>query len=100
MVSDLTNLTNVTGLYGMALFMNSVTGGLFWGLIFVAIFVILVINLRGYGVDRAMVGASFPCLLASIIFWRIYLLSVMFPVLFALILAGTAFYIRFSEQQG
>lgn len=95
---NITNLTGVDSLYDMAVVAQGATNNIFFGLILVAFFIILVINLKQQGADRAIAGASFSCLILSLLLFNLGLLQILFPVAFALILGGTLFYLKFKAE--
>jgi len=99
-MSNITNITNINGMEKAAEYANAATGGLFFGLIIISVFLIMLFNLRENGIDRAVASASFACLLISAPLFYLQLLSILYPVFFSLALAGTLFYLRFKEKQG
>jgi len=97
-MSNITAIKNIDGIYAAGSFANTATNGAFWGIILVAIFIVLVINLIRNGVDKALISAAFTCLLLSLGMFLLNWVNIYFPVIFTLILAGTGFYIRFKER--
>lgn len=99
MVSDLTNLTNSTqGFHHFAQYSNDVTNGIFWGLILIAIFIIVTIKLRKIGIDRALAVASFSCLSISLFMLYLQFVQIVYPIVFVLILAGSLAVIKFTGE--
>ena len=102
MVTNLTNLTTppsgTQGFYHLAWYANSVTDGLFWGLILIAILMIIIVKNRNYGIDRAVAGASFACLIISFFLLWLEFVQIVYPIIFVVILAGTLAYIKFSGE--
>ena len=58
--------TNITGLSDLAVWTNSITGGLFWPLILLGLFVILLISFKQYPGERAFAASSFITMLVAI----------------------------------
>ena len=95
-VDSLTGLTNGTqGFHHFAQYSNDVTNGLFWGLILIAIFTIIIVKQRNYGIERAIGNASFSCLSISLFLFFLQFVQIVYPVIFVIILAGTLAYIMF-----
>jgi len=93
---NLTNLTNVDSLYGLAAFANTATEGAFWLLMLLSIFVVLLVSLgRQHGIDKAVAVSSFICLILSLFMIRLSFVTILAPVIFAIMLAGTLFYMKF-----
>jgi len=100
MVYNLTNLTSSTGTVAdLGTYAASVTNGLFWGILTIAIFIILVINLRNNGIDRAVAAASFGMLIISVFMLLLGWILWLFPIVYLFMLAGTLFYIHFKNPE-
>ena len=97
MAVNITNVSNIGGFYDLATFVNEATGGIFFGIILTVFFLILVVNMRNQGIDRAAAGASFSCLLISLFLLYLELVQIIFPIVFAVILAGTLMYLRHNS---
>jgi hypothetical protein len=91
---NLTNLSTAANLFDLANFANESTNGLFWGLILIAVFIIVTINLRYNGIDRAVAAASFLCLIISVFLAYLNFINILYPVLLSIALAGSLYYIR------
>ena len=97
-MANMTNLTNIGSAYDMADYAAKATGGVFWAVIIVVIFIVLIFKLNKHGIERAVASASFSCLFLSLFLFYLGWLQVLFPVFLAIILAGSLFYIRFSPN--
>lgn len=95
---NITNITNVQSLEGMFELANASTNGILFGFILIIIFGIIVIRTKDRGVDRAVAGGSFICLFLSLFMIRLGWIMIIYPIAFSIILAGTLFYIRFSNN--
>ncbi len=93
----LANLTNVTGIYDVARFANDATGQMFWMIIIISIYIIMIVKLYQYGIERALVAASFACLMLSLPLFYLNFLNLALPVIFAIMVAGCLIYIRMTE---
>jgi len=100
MATNITNISNIGNIYDMAYYANASTGGIFWGIILVSIFIIVLVNSRRNGMDKAMAVSSFSCLVLSALLLYLKFVNILYPVLFGLALAGTLFYMRFQERGG
>ena len=98
MTTNLTNLTSINSFYDLGNYANTATDGLFWGLILMALFFILLINLRLNGNDNAIIASGFACLVISLLMLNLGWLNLAFPIIFALIIAGTVFYKVFTKN--
>lgn len=65
---NLTELTNITGLYSMASYVNSQASGLLFGMLLPVLHIILLLSLRHQGMARALTASSFTCLALSFLF--------------------------------
>lgn len=97
-MENITNITNIQSLYDIGNYVATATNGLFWGLMLMALFIIIIINGRRNGIGKSAASASFACLIISIIFLNIGFLQLVWPVFFAIATGGSLFYLRFSEE--
>lgn len=98
MAINITHIENVDGLLGIAEFASSNTSGNFWGILLIAIYIILIINLRRHGAANAFAAGSFAILMMSLMFLNLNLLNVYYVVLFAVSLAGSLFAKYFTTK--
>ncbi len=98
MAVNLTNLTAIDSFYTWGKFAGDASGGLFWGVILIALFIIIVTRLRHNGIENAIMAASFSCLFLSIIFLNMNFVQLVYPIIFALFLAGTIFAKSFKPK--
>lgn len=88
MTVNITNVTNIQDFYGMGTYAARATGGIFWGVILIALFVIIIMRLRHHGI-RGIMTAAFSSFALSIIFLNLQFVQLVYPIAFGLILAGT-----------
>ena len=69
---------NVTGVFGLVQWCNSVTNDWFIPLILIGLYVILFISFMGYSTPRAFGASSFICALIAVLFGMIGLLGFKF----------------------
>lgn len=100
MVTNITNITNIDSINSLGQFASDGTGGLFWGLILIGLFIIIVINLRNRGIDNAMMASSMGCFILSLIFLNLNWVQLLYPVAFGLIIAGIGFYKIYQGRNG
>lgn len=95
---NITNITNINTFVGAGEYANSATSGAFWGIMLVAIFIIILLNTRRNGIENAVAGASFSILLLSVFMFYLGWVNIWYPVISVFMLAGTLFVIRFKER--
>lgn len=91
-------LTNATGLYDLGSFANYAANNMFWAIIMICIYIIFIVKLYPYGIERALAAASFSCLMMSLPLMYLQWLNLAFPIVFTIALAASLAYIRFSES--
>ena len=96
---DMTNVTQIGGLYDLATFADYATGHLFFLVILISIFIILIFNLREQGIDKAVAAGSFACLLLSLFLLQLKMVQIVVPVIFAMMLAATLMFLRYKERR-
>jgi len=79
--------SNLTGLYSLGIYVNSITSGYFWTMIMVAIYGVLFFSMKGYGTERAFGYSSFVGGVLAILLFTIGFIPVSVLV-FAILLAG------------
>jgi hypothetical protein len=89
---ELESLQNATGISDFFRFANSVTtvgggAGIFTGMMLLAIFFIMVLGLKRYGLDNGLLTASWTCFLLSLLLRSADLISIMFVLGFLAITA-------------
>ena len=96
-MTNLTNLTNMHGLFDVAEFVNEATGGIFWAVILICVYIIFVVNLRAEGLERGIVAASFVSMLLSLLLYNIGLVQIGFPIFFIVIMAASTAYMIYKK---
>jgi len=89
---NLTGLTGANGIGDLLTFTNTVSGGMFVGMLLVAIFAIMVLALRRYGLDNAFLSSSWVCFLLSLLLRSANLLDIKFMLGFLIAAAGITLY--------
>lgn len=83
LTTNITQLVNSTNFFEVIQFTSDSTGGMFWFFVVIALFMILVINLRKYGVENAFIASSFACMILSSLLYSIGLIpTVIIPIAF------------------
>jgi len=98
MSTNITNISNIGGLYDLGQYAADATGGIFWGVIMIALFSIIMINTRRNGTANSVVVAGFACFLLSIILLNLEFVQLIYPVFFGAATAGGVFYKVFNKQ--
>lgn len=96
--ATITMLQNATGIYDIGEFANISTGYMFWTILLSGIYIIFIVKLYQYGVERAIASASFACLILSLPLVYLQWISVWMPILFTIMIAGSLIYLRMSES--
>jgi|26BtaG_2_1085354.scaffolds.fasta_scaffold01132_3 membrane-associated HD superfamily phosphohydrolase len=95
---NITTLQNANTVSDIFIFANSVSagqagdGGILFGLIIIAIYFILIMRLKKYDFDEAILAVSFACFVLSIFLVQAKLLNFIFILIFLTVTAGFAFY--------
>lgn len=78
---------------------NTATGGLFYSVLIVVLFVIMILSLAGAGLEVALMGAAFVSLIISLILAYNDLVSWYYVAIFAGILLAIFLYSLFSSSR-
>ena len=97
-VGNISNLSTINSLYTLASFSNSASNGVLFGFLLIGIFIIITVKTLRNGVERAVAASAFACFILSLPLFYLSLVQLAYPVIFAVILAGTLMFIRFTEQ--
>jgi hypothetical protein len=95
---NITNITAIETFYDLGKYAGDVSGGLFWGVILIALFIVMLIRLRSEGPEKAIIATSFSVFTLSIILLYMNFIQIWYPIGFVVILAGTALYKIFKPQ--
>lgn len=98
MAVNLTNITQIDSMYDMAKYAADSSAGLFWGVVMIALFIVMVTRLRFNETENAVAASATACLFISILLLNIGFLQVLFPIVFGIILAATLFIKMFRPQ--
>ncbi len=100
---NLTNLSKVGDMGDLLKYANEATnvgnGGQLFGIMLIALFFIMVMVLKRWEFDKALLTSSFACLILGIILSYGKLLPFYFPIIFLTITALTAFYMFMAGAQ-
>ena len=91
--------SNITRIADIALWTNSVTAGLFWPLILLALFVIMLISFKQYPMERALATSSFITTIIAIMMGIIGLVSFYVVVLCGVVTAIAVIVLRSSNNR-
>jgi hypothetical protein len=75
---------NITSITALAAYANTVTNDWFWNGFMIVVWFILVLSLKGYRTESAVVAASFVCAILSLIFAILGLVNGIIPVAFVI----------------
>jgi len=85
-------MPNATNITGIATYANTVTGGWFWSLILVAIFMVTFLVQKNYPTERAFVSSSFLTFLSAIFMFILGLIAdQIFVIAFVIMIASFGF---------
>ena len=92
MAYNLTELANADSIYKLVVFSNNASAGALIALFMLAIFFVLLMALKKYDFDAALLTSSFICFIISVLFVYAQLLALVWALLFMAIAAFTAFF--------
>ena len=98
-MADISNLTGITNTYDIAKFANEASGGILFNGFILIVFFIMLLVLKKYDFDRALLASSWLAFIISVIGWSIGLVNVLTPLFFIFITALTGLYIWFSGNE-
>lgn len=94
--NNITNIGNVTSFMNLA---NESTGGWFWaGMIFM-VWCVAFISMLMFGIEVALLAASFGALMFGILFVSMGLVSWTWVVIYAGVILITFFWIMYSKRE-
>jgi len=96
---NLTELQEATTVSGIFTYANTNTSGMLMGFLMVSIFFIMLMILKRYSFEDAMLASSFSCFILSLILSYGGMLNFIYPLSFLLIAAFTGFYIYVSRRR-
>jgi len=91
---------NVSDLKGILGVVNDQTGGWGWVTLLGMMFIILVLNLVGWGIEASLLSASFIILVAGIFLVYLQLISWQWLLLYLGIILLVILYITWQSKQG
>ncbi len=97
MAINLTNATTITSPDQFGQLAFTLSHGLFWGLVLIAIFIIGVIRFHRQGLDVAVAATSYVCFALSLPLLFLGWVSIAYTVTFIIMAGATSFYIRYTE---
>lgn len=94
---NITQLQAATNPAKLIRYANLVTGDLLTGLIMLAIFFVILLGLKKFDFDEALLPTSFAAFILSLILAAAKVLNPMFIFVFLLMMALTAFYMHMQK---
>ena len=95
--SGLKNLTSSQNIYEIIVFANNAVNDLLTTTMMAAIFIIMLLVLKRWDFDNALLSSSFSCFALSLILAYINLLNMRVPLIFFIIMAGTITYMIITK---
>lgn len=95
---DITNATNISGVYDIAEFANQASNGILFNGFIIVVFFIMLLVLKKYDFDKAFLASSWLAFILSLVGWSIGLVNVLLPLGFAFLTGLIALYAWFSEN--
>ena len=96
--SGLANLTSSKNIFDIIVFANNAVDKILTTSMMAAVFVIMLLVLKRWGFDNALLSSSFSCFALSLILSYINLLNMRVPLIFFIIMAGTITYMIITER--
>uniref|UniRef100_A0A6M3K0I5 Uncharacterized protein n=1 Tax=viral metagenome TaxID=1070528 RepID=A0A6M3K0I5_9ZZZZ len=94
---NLTNLTSATTIQGIVQFANQTTGNLMMALLMISVFFIMLMVLKRWDFDRALLVSSFASFMLTILLVYAKMVNVVWALVFLIMAAFTAFYMVMSK---
>ena len=95
---NLTGLTNSTNLVELFTFANTTVDGLLFGLLIIGIFLVMLMAMKQWELEKALVSSSFVCFILSSIMFYAGWLHIMYPLTFLIITSLVGFYIYVTDR--
>lgn len=92
MTYNMTQLAASDTAQELVVYANDATDGILFALFVMAVFFIMLMALKKYDFDSALLVSSFACFILSAILVYAELLALIWALIFLIIAAGTAFY--------
>ena len=96
---NLTELKEATTFYDLTIYSNTASGTTLGGLFMFSIFFVFILLFKRFGLDKAIAGSSFICLVLSLYLSFAELLSFYVIIAFLAILAISGLYI-YTKKEG
>jgi hypothetical protein len=97
---NMTQLQEVDSIYKLVLYANGATGEILLVLFLMAVFFVMLMALKKYEFDNALMVSSFSCMIISMIFVYIHLIALIWALVFLIMTAFTAFYLFGIKNNG
>ena len=101
-IYNMTNLSNVAGVGDLMIYANNSVvlngAGVLFGIMLLAFFFIMLMTLKRWDFDKALLSSSFACFILALVLNYGHLLNFIFPILFLVVLALTAFYMFMNNH--
>ena len=97
-IYNITSLQSATTITEIFTFANDVTDQLWFGFLIVTIFFVLLIALKRYPFENAMLSSAFATFLLSSILTYAGYLNFLFPLFFLIVMALTGFYMYMTSR--
>ena len=95
---NLTNLTSATDISGVVMFANEVTGNLLLTLLLMSVFFILLMVLKRWDFDRALLVSSFASFMIGMLLMYAKMVALVWPLIFLVMTAMTGLYMMMSNK--
>ena len=94
---NITALQNASTIYDIFSFANSATNGLLFGGLLIATFFILLMMLKRWDFDKALLVDGFACFILSLMMANAHLISFLFVIAFASVTALSLLYMAMAR---
>jgi len=89
--TDLVNWTNITDIEGILAVANTTTSSWFWTATLYMVYVILLVSTLNFGIEVALLGASFACFILGVLLTYLGLVSWTWTAFFMGVILVTVF---------
>jgi len=94
---NITALSNVDSVGTLFQYANNSAGGVLFGIIIMAVFFIMLLVMKRWEFDKALLSSSFACFILAMLLSFAGLLNFMFVLIFLVIMAFTALYVYINR---
>jgi len=98
MPANMSELAGIETLSGLVIFANTAAEGVLFGGLMIAIFFVMLMILKKWEIEKALLASSFSCFILSMFLTYAKVLNLVFPLVFLIVMAFTLFYLFVTKR--